>query len=194
MQASRLIASQLNAVNRHLHDVAGSIEPDDWLRRGVPGTNLPAFTFWHVARVIDSTINMGIRDVPEVVASEPWVSKAWARAEGGVGYSLEEADELARAVVPSEVLEYADAVRAEVSQWLKTVTDEQLEAPNDVLRQAKRHSAYGRPEVRKAISQFSGQPVWVVLSISCFAHCWAHLEEIKLLNAAGRAEQPAALA
>ena len=194
MQASRLIASQLNAVNRHLHDVAGSIEPGDWLRRGVPGTNLPAFTFWHVARVIDSTVNMGIRAVPEVVASEPWVSKAWARAEGGVGYSLEEADELARAVVPSEVLEYADAVRAEVSQWLKTVTDEQLEAPNDVLRHAEHHSAYGRPEVGKAISEFSGQPVWVVLSITCFAHCWAHLEEIKLLTAAGRAEQPAAQA
>ena len=134
--ATRLIASQLNAVNRHLHDVAGEVEPEDWLRRAVPGTSLPAFTLWHVARVIDSTVNMGLRGVPEVIESQPWASKRWARAEAGVGYSETDADRLAAGVVPDEILEYADAVRSQVSQWLKTITEEELDSPNALLEHA----------------------------------------------------------
>jgi hypothetical protein len=187
MQASRLIASQLNAVNRHMHEVADWMEPDDWLRRDLAGTNLAAFTFWHVARVIDSTVNMGIRGAPEVIASQPWASKRWARPEGGVGYTPAEADALAAEAVPAEVLEYADAVRSQVSQWLKTITDEELEAPNALLNHAAEQSDYNHPAVRQAIEPLVGQPVWVVLSITCYAHCWAHLEEIKLLALAGRA-------
>jgi hypothetical protein len=187
MRASRLIASQLNAVNRHMHDVAGWMEPEGWLRRGLAGTNLPAFTFWHVARVIDSTVNMGIRGVPEVIASQPWASKRWARPDGGVGYTVEEADALAVEVVPAEIVDYADAVRSHVSEWLKTITDDELEAPNALMDHSTEHSAYNHPAVRHTIEPLVGQPVWVVLSITCYAHCWAHLEEIKLLAAAGRA-------
>lgn len=186
VQANRLIASQLNATNHHLHDVAASIEPDDWLRRGAPGTNLPAFTLWHVARVMDSTVNRGLRGGPELIESQPWASKRWARPDVGVGYSAEEADALAAEVVPAEVLEYADAVRSQVSQWLRTITDEELEAPNALIDHLTEQSAYNRSEVREAVAPLVGQPVWLVLSISCFAHCWAHLEEIQLLAAAGR--------
>jgi len=186
MQAARLLATQLNALNFHLHEVAASMEPDDWLRRAVPGTNLPAFTFWHVPRTIDSTVNMGIRGVPELIESEPWVAKPWARPEGGTGYSAEEADRLAAEVDPEEVGAYADAVRSNVSQWLKTVTDEELEAPNRLKEHAAAARAYERPEVQESIAPLAGQPVWIVVSIACYAHGWAHLEEIKLLAAAGR--------
>jgi hypothetical protein len=186
MQASRLMATQLNALNFHLHEVAALMEPDDWLRRSLPGTNLPAFTFWHVPRVIDSTVNMGIRGLPELIESAPWVGKRWARPEGGTGYSAEEADRLATEVVPAEVVDYADAVRSNVSQWLKTVTDEELEAPNALREHAAAAKGYERPEVQEAIAPLVGQPVWLVLSLTCYAHGWAHLEEIKMLAAAGR--------
>lgn len=187
MQANRLIASQLNAVNHQLHEVAAWMGPDDWLRRSVPGTSLPAFTFWHIPRVIDTTVNMGIRGVPELMSSQPWAAKRWARPEGGVGYSEEEADQLAAEVVPAEVLDYADAVRAQVSQWLKTVTDEELEAPNALIDRTRASDGYTRPEVEQAIAPLVGQPVWLLLSITCYAHCWAHLEEIRLLATVGRA-------
>jgi len=186
MQAARLLATQLNALNFHLHEVAASMEHDEWLRRAVPGTNLPAFTLWHVPRTIDSTVNMGIRGVPELIASEPWVGKPWARPEGGTGYSAEEADQLAAEVVPEEVAAYADAVRSNVSQWLKSVTDEDLEAPNKLKEHVAAARAYQRPEVQESILPLVGQPVWIVVSIACYAHGWAHLEEIKLLAAAGR--------
>ena len=186
MQANRLIASQLNAVNHQLHEVAAWMGPDDWLRRSVPGTSLPAFTFWHIPRTIDSTVNMGIRGVPELIESQPWAAKRWARREGGTGYSEAEADQLAADVVPEEVLEYADAVRSQVSTWLKTVTDEELEAPNQLMDHARAADAYTRRQVAEAIVPLVGQPVWLLLSIACYAHSWAHLEEIKLLTSAGR--------
>src|SRR6266851_5160500 len=148
MQASRLLASQLNSVNHRLHEVAGSMEPGDWLRRAVPGTNLPAFTFWHVVRVIDSTVHTGIRGVPELIESLPWSSKAWARSEGGVGYSVMEADEL----------------RSQVSQWLRAITDEELEAPNAMSDNVSKHSAYNRPAVQESLQPLVGQPVWLLLS------------------------------
>jgi DinB family protein len=187
VQANRMISTQLNAVNFRLHEVAASMQPDDWLRRSVPGTNLPAFTFLHIPRAIDSTVNMGIRGVPEVIDSQPWAAKRWARPEVGVGYTEAEADQLATAVVPEEVLEYADAVRSQVSQWLKTITDEELEAPNSVMDRARETPAYKRPEVQEAIAPLVGMPVWLILSITCYAHCWAHLEEIRLLAGVGRA-------
>jgi DinB family protein len=186
VQANRLIASELNAVNYELHALAGWMEPADWLRRSVPGTNLPAFIFWHIPRAIDSTVQMGIRGVPELIESEPWASKAWARPEVGVGYSVQEADDLAAEVVPAEVLEYADAVRAHVSHWLRATPDEDLEVPNQLMDHATGQPAYGRPAVREAIVPLVGQPVWLLLSITCFAHCWAHLEEIRLLTTVGR--------
>ena len=78
-----MIATQLNAVNFQLHAVAASMEQGDWLRRSVPGTSLPAFTFWHIPRTIDSTVNMGIRGVPELIESQPWAAKRWARRTSG---------------------------------------------------------------------------------------------------------------
>ena len=186
MQANRVLATQMNALNRRLHAVADEMQPPDWLRRTVPGTNLPAFTFWHVPRVIDSTVNMGIRGAPELIESEPWAAKPWARPEGGTGYTAEEADRLAAEVVPVEVLDYADAVRSQVGQWLKTVTDEELEVPNQLKEHALAASAYSRPAVQESIAELVGLPVWLILSITCYAHCWAHLEEIRLLVAAGR--------
>jgi hypothetical protein len=185
MQAGRLIASELNAPNREMHAVADGMEGGDWLRRGVPGTNLPAFDFWHIVRVVDSTVNLGLRGTPEVIASEPWASRAWARPDIGTGYSREKADALAAQVAPDEVLAYADAVRAQVNQWLRALSDEELDAPAPLLECMRSTPAYNVPAILEATAQFEGQPAWLVLTFACFAHGWAHLAEIRLLTNAG---------
>ena len=187
MQATRLIAGQLNAVNFLLHDLVGRMNPDDWLRRAAPTTNLPAFTLWHVARVLDSSVQMSIRGEPELIESEPWASKRWARQSTGVGYSIAQADELAALVVPDEVVDYADASRASTNQWLKTITDDVLEAESKVIEHVTNHASYNYPANLKAIAWTAGRPVWAVMSIACFAHTWGHLEEMALLAVAGRA-------
>jgi hypothetical protein len=187
VQATRLIAGQLNAVNFLLHDIVGRLEPEDWLRRAAPTTNVPAFTLWHVARDLDSSVQMGIRGEPELIESEPWSSKAWARQSTGVGYSLAEADELAALVIPEEVVEYADASRASTSRWLKSITDDVLEAECKVIENVTNHPAYNYPANLDAIAWTAGRPVWAVMSIACFAHTWGHLEEMALLAVASRA-------
>jgi hypothetical protein len=187
VQATRLLAGQLNAVNFLFHDVVSRLEPEDWTHRAAPTTNVPAFTLWHVARVLDSTVQMGIRGEPELIETEPWKSKTWARRSTGVGYSIPEADELAALVVPAEILEYADASRSETNQWLKTITDADLEAENKVIERATNHASYNYPAALEALTWTAGRPVWVVVSIACFAHCWGHLEEIALLAVASRA-------
>ena len=157
------------------------------MRRAAPTTNLAAFTLWHVARVLDSTVQMGIRGEPELIQAEPWASKRWARVSTGVGYSVQEADELAALVVPAEIAEYADASRSSTNKWLKSITDDDLEAENNVIERATRHASYNYPASLEALTWTAGRPVWVVLSIACFAHCWGHLEEIALLAVAARA-------
>lgn len=186
VEASRVIASELNALNHEMHTVAAWMRPEEWLRRNLRGTNLPAFTFWHIARVIDSTVHMGVRGVPELISSEPWASKTWARPEAGVGYSIEQADQLAEQVVPAEVLEYADAVRSAVSQWLRSIDDAELQAPALLRDHAVAQPAYNTPAVLDAVAPLDGQPAWLILTVTCFAHCWAHLEEMRLLARAGR--------
>jgi DinB superfamily len=187
VQGTRLLAGQLNAVNFLLHDLVSRMEPDDWLRRAAPTTNLPAFTLWHVARVLDSSVQMSIRGEPELIEGQPWSSKAWARQSTGVGYSLEQADELAALVVPNEVVEYADASRSSTNQWLKSITDDVLEDECKVIERVTNHLSYNYPANLESIAWTAGRPVWAVMSIACFAHTWGHLEEMALLAVAARA-------
>jgi len=186
VEASRVIATNLNALNREMHVVAEWMRPEDWTRRNVPGTNLPGFTFWHIVRVIDSTAFMSLRGLPELIDSEPWASKKWARPGIGTGYTLEEADETATRVVPAELVGYADALRTAVSQWLRSVTDEELQAPSRLIERARALAAYNNQALIDSLRPLDGQPAWLVLSLAAFAHGWAHLEEIRLLVGVGR--------
>lgn len=187
VQANRVIASELNALNREMHAVADMLHPDDWLRRSVPGTNLPAFTWWHIARVVDSTANLALRGAPEIMESEPWASKAWARPGIGTGFSRDEADAVATLVAPEEVLAYADALRSHVSQWLRAAPEDELNAPARLLDRMRASAAYNQAAILEATAPFEGQPAWSVLAFACFAHGWAHLEEIRLLAQINRA-------
>ena len=187
MPANRVVASELNALNREMHAVAAWMQPDDWLRRAIPSTNLPAFTWWHIARVLDATANLGLRGMPEMITSEPWASKAWAVRGIGTGFTSEEADSVAGLVVPDEVLAYADALRSQSSQWLRAAPDDELDAPVQLAERMRSSPAYDSPAILESIAPFEGQPAWSVLAFVCFTHGWAHLEEIRVLTGAARA-------
>ena len=190
MTSVELLAKSLNMVNYRLGTVASSVQPDEWTRRAVPGTNLPAFTFWHSARGIDSVINFQIRGVPEVSERDPWRADPVMGLPGlGVGYTLAEADALAHRISIERVLAYASDVRADVSRWLKTIGDDfLLSVPNTMERRAA-SPAYGDPANVAASRPLDGQPVWTIILGSCFGHVWAHLEEIQLLVGVLRASE-----
>ena len=183
VEAAQTFTSLLNAVNLRIHQVAAETYENEWRTRAAPGTNLLAFTFWHAARAIDADVHMGIRGVPEIIEQPPWCDLVWARAGVGVGYTLEQADELAVLVKPDEVLDYADAVRGAVSTWLKEATDVDLEKPNSFMAHAAVHPAYSHLAFAEQIAWMSGRPVWAILAIAVFAHSWAHLAEMETLRA-----------
>jgi hypothetical protein len=177
-----VFASLVNVVNLRAHQVVAETKEDEWLKRAAPGTNLPAFTLWHLVRALDSGIHMGLQGTSELIDGAPWSERAWAQPGVGVGMTLAEADRLAERVDPAEILDYADGVRTVASGWLKTLSDDDLEAPNAWIRHAAERSAYAYPAYASEIAWMEGRPVWALLSISVFGHCWAHLAEIETLR------------
>jgi hypothetical protein len=177
-----MFASLVNVLNLRAHQVVAETQPDEWLKRGAPGTNLPAFTLWHTVRAIDSGIHMGLQGTSELIDRAPWSDRAWAQPGVGVGMTLTEADAVAERVVPSEVLEYADTVRTVASGWLKMLSDDDLETENSWIQHAAESSAYSYPAYASQIAWMEGRPVWAVMAISVFGHCWAHLAEIETLR------------
>jgi hypothetical protein len=182
VETAGVLSSLLNAVNLRMHQVAAETRADEWRRRAATGTNLLAFTFWHLARALDADVNMGIRGVRETAEETPWCEQPWMRPGVGVGYTYEEADELAQLVVPEQVLEYADAVRASVSAWLKQTSDEVLNQPNAFIAHAAATPAYSNPAFASEIAWMEGRPVWAILAIAVFAHSWAHLAEMETVR------------
>jgi hypothetical protein len=177
-----MFASLVNVLNLRAHQVVAETQPDEWLKRAAPGTNLPAFILWHVVRALDSGIHMGLQGTSELIDRAPWSDRAWAQPGVGVGMSLADADGVAERVVPSEVLGYADEVRTVASGWLKTLSDDDLEAQNIWIQHAAESSAYSYPAYASQIAWMEGRPVWAVMAISVFGHCWAHLAEIETLR------------
>jgi hypothetical protein len=182
VETARILSSLLNAVNLRMHQVAAETRADEWRRRAAPGTNLLAFTFWHVARALDADVNMGLRGARETAEDAPWRDQAWMRPGVGVGYTCEQADDLARLVEPEQVLEYADAVRASISRWLKEASEETLDEANSFIAHAAATPAYAYPAFAREIAWMEGRPVWAVLAIAVFAHSWAHLAEMETVR------------
>lgn len=183
METAQVLSSLIRTLNLRFREVAAETHADEWLRRAAPGTNLLAFSLWHVARAIDADVQMGIRGVAEVVERFPWSERAWARPGGlGVGYTIDEADQVAQMVVIDEVIEYADVVTVEVSEWLKTVSDAELGRPSEFIAHARASSQYGYPAFAEQIAWMEGRPVWAILSVAVFAHSWGHLAEMQTLR------------
>lgn len=178
--------------NARMGIVAGKVGADEWTRRVVPQTNLPAFTFWHCARVTDGILNFYVRGVPEIAERPPWNQDpviGFSEVGAGVGLTLEDADAIARRVSIPRVLEYAAAIRAEASAWLKTVDDDFLDTVPDFASRRDASPVYGKPAAVASSRDLDGHPVWRVLMISCFGHVWSHLDEILLLVETQRAAE-----
>jgi hypothetical protein len=180
-QSSRVFASLINVLSLRVHQVVAETPPEQWLKRAAPGTNLMAFTLWHVVRAMDSGIHMGLRGIPELIDDASWRERAWAQSGVGVGLSHDETDRLAMLVVPNEILDYADSVRASASEWPKTLSDADLEAENSFIEHAAARLAYAYPAYAAEVAWMEGRPVWAILAISVCGHCWAHLAEIETL-------------
>ena len=182
MHATELLEQQLGSVNQILHEVAGNLTTEEATARVLPRTNLIAFDLWHVARVLDWAAQTMARGVPEVIDEPRWQGRGQLATHGiGVGISEEQADALARAVTPADVLEYADATHQTVLAWLRTLPDDALESQPDVPAHLARYPVYLESAMRAEVPwMYEQPPLWRCLA-PAIGHNRDHLAEIDLL-------------
>jgi hypothetical protein len=188
MRATALLARQFASVNQILHDVADDLTPEELTTRILPGTNLLAFDLWHVARVQDWAVRTMARGVQELVDETRWQGYGRLATHGiGVGFSREEADELARDVTLADVLAYADALHQDTLAWLDALPDEALDEQPDVPARLGRYPVYLGAAMREEVPWMHQQPpVWRCLA-PAIGHNRDHLAEMDLLKRQARA-------
>ncbi|HKR99105.1 MAG TPA: hypothetical protein VJU79_06275 [Candidatus Dormibacteraeota bacterium] len=152
-----------------------------WTRRGFAGASLPGFIVWHCARIIDWGVNTVVRDVPELAAQPEWRERVHYAMGHGAGLTEAQADELAAAVQPQDVIDYAAALREEIRGWLSETTAAELDAVPDLRARNQDHPLYRTPEAWEEIKWLEGIPAWHFLTRPTISHIRVHSGELDTL-------------
>jgi hypothetical protein len=183
MRAIELLHRQFAVVHTMFHAVADGLSAEEWTTRFLPGTNLPGFDLWHVARTQDWALHTLVLGKPEVSSSPRWANAGALATPGiGVGMSREEADQLAHQIAKAELLIYADAVHAAVIDWLAASDDRALDETPDIPAHYREHPEYLTPTMQVEVPWIEEHPsVWRCLSPG-LAHARDHLVELALVK------------
>lgn len=182
MDAVTVFKDQMRRVNAILHDLAHDLSPDEWTARPGPGQNRLGFTLWHVPASEDWFVHTWIRNVTEVRDRELWAPWGGLDRLGlAFGVGLAEADTIAQAVDPAQMLAYADAELAEVLAWLSTVTGADLDRVPDNRAHLARHPAYQSAEYLAEVEGMWNDVVGALLAQD-IGHARGHLGEARLVK------------
>jgi hypothetical protein len=107
----------------------------------------------------------------------------------GIGISLDEADEIARSVKLSDVLEYADTVHQAVLAWLEESSESDLDQIFDTRQRLAAFPEYQTPGFIEEVSSLYDQPAWVLLMRPCIGHIHRHLGELEVVKNILRAQE-----
>ncbi len=181
MHATELLVQQLRSFKAIFHDIADDLTEAEWTTRFLPGTNLPGFDLWHIARAQDWAAQTLARGVPEVLSTPSWSMWATLVPLGiGVGMTPSEADALAAQVRKADVLAYADAVHHEILTWLAMLDDARLADSPDIAQHYATHPEYQTAAMVEETSWTStNPPLWRCLAPG-IGHAHDHLAEIDL--------------
>ncbi len=184
MRATEVVRRQLDSIHKRFTETAAGVTDGEWVARALPGTNLPGFTLWHMARAQDWAVQTLIRGVPEVIADARWASVGGPETPSmGLDLTLDEADAVARSVTRADVLGYHDAVHARIVAWVATLADDDLDATPESAAHQAAIPAYQHP----AYAEEAGGTVLTYLVGPCFGHLRGHLGELETLLQAMRA-------
>ncbi|HEU5441339.1 MAG TPA: DinB family protein [Ktedonobacterales bacterium] len=183
MRATTLLERQLATVNAILHDLAGDLTSEELTTRVLPNTNLLGFDLWHVARTQDWAAQTLVRGAPEVIDEPRWQGRGRLVTHGiGVGLSENQADEMARSLALSDILEYADAVHQTIITWLSEQPDGVLDAQPDVPTHLARYPVYLEQAMRDEVPWMFQQPTVFRCLSPAIGHNRDHLAEMDLLK------------
>jgi uncharacterized damage-inducible protein DinB len=132
MRSNELLLYAYGQIQETLRRAVGGLTPDELTQRLGPEANTIAWLAWHLARVQDD-------HVAEVAGHEQvWTADDWVGRFGlpfpaeatGYGFS---SDQVAQVRVTSAdlLLEYADAVHARTAEFLRGLSDDDLDTVVD---------------------------------------------------------------
>jgi hypothetical protein len=188
MKATELLANQMEMVHARITGLAGMTR-QEWLARPAAGENRAGFTAWHIAATRDWAVRAIFQTKPPLGWGAPFAGTAIARCEIPFGMRAEEADAIAEATTPGEVIAYSRAVTDELVRWIGSLDDEVLAFPTSdgrghlSLSQRYGEKAYREETENSAVPMYDW-PTWTLLVRPCFAHSLGHLAEIGLARKA----------
>ncbi len=183
MEASDLLAIQLNGIGQILNRLAAEVDVETSRKRAFPEASLIGSTLWHVARTVDWAVNSMIRGGPEVAFDFDFQGVADARiSQIGFGIQPHEADAIAEATTPAEVARYFELVLADATQWLQTNPD--LSFVPDALAHQPDFPGYRTDFYLEEVRSYK-EGGWTALKIlvgPAIAHVRGHFGEIDVLR------------
>lgn len=190
MNARELIVEQARLVNAGVHNLATGITHEEWTWRPGPGQNLLGFTLWHIPATQDWATHTWLRNINDIRHRPEWASRLAGDVVAPFGMSLAEADAIPRRVSPDDVRAYADAVFAEIAEWVPTLGDDALDRIPETRRHQSRSPHYTSAGYLEEADRMREQPFWRVFSGACIGHTRGHLGEVDALLELKRAAQP----
>ena len=166
-------------------DLLGSLSDEQLRGRPHPGVNTIAWLAWHSARIEDVGVNRFVVDRGQVM-DEGWLERMELdRRDVGTGMDDAEVDELSRRIDLDGLRGYWDAITQRTVAVVKTLHDENLEAP--VPKERVQRVAFEEGAVMPKASwlaEFWGagrSRAWV-LSQTPLLHVYGHYYEARVVK------------
>jgi len=128
MRSRDLLLDAYERIQEHLRAAIGGLTPEQLEHRPAPDANSIAWLAWHVARSQDAQL-AGIAGREQV-----WTAEGWADRLGlllppsatGYGFTSEQVAQV-RGLTADQLLDYAAAVHARTAEFLRGLSDDDLD-------------------------------------------------------------------
>ena len=161
MNTVDFIRESVSALNTTIIDDIKELTPEQIAWKPAPKANPIGFIFWHCMRAQDNTIQV-YQEKPSIWEGEKWHEKLGMDAKAsGQGFDQEQVDRVAAQPL-TELIEYAEQVAKSSEDYLKSLSETELDRAPDP----------NRPRRTIAVS----------LRAFVIAHGWWHIGEIKYLK------------
>jgi uncharacterized damage-inducible protein DinB len=131
MHSGELLLYAYGQIQQTLRRAVEGLTPDELTRRAGPEANTIAWLAWHLVRVQDDHI-ADVAGHEQIWTADDWVGRfglPFPAEATGYGFSSEQ---VAKVRLPAELLlDYADAVHDRTEQFLRGLSDDDLDAVVD---------------------------------------------------------------
>ena len=184
MKVADLLRNRVAAIAGATRDLRAETSSLDWSRPLLPGTSPLGLTFWHLPRTFDWLVNTCLCDTAEVADGSAYGDLPDPDRFGfGTGLSADEAGVAAAAVDRAQLDAYADAVHAQVDEFLASLSDDDLDrVVVEFPDRQRRRPSYSTPAALAEVAHLHAVPLGVLFARPGMAHQMMHLGELDLIK------------